>query len=866
MTPPQRSLRFCQKFLAAIQATFLAALMCDAPAATAGQKVILQKLVANEGAAPAVVPLPVAVIQDLGASVVEEYEAMAVVDLGGTTAAALAQATGLAVSPLPDHDRIMLRYFTLDAAASLPAGVVAPSFPADQPNLYLVVLRSIPKAEWVAQLEAIGNVVTYVPSNAYLIYAPLAKIAAARSVQPQIINVLPFAPEFKILDGERLYGPEGSARALVQVVKVPNGQPVVDLIEQYALPDTFGAFDLDNATAVMGELPNGTVQSLAWHPEVVSIEPAPQLAPSGERDALIVAGQLVSAQEGGRTVFKPDASVNYYSWLTQKGLGNTSDVLLGLLDTGLDYGSTTDVHVDFRDTSGLSRVQFQDDVAQAGNTSDCLAHGTLVAAVMAGSGGASTYNTSFSESATFANPCAGCTGSCPTPTNCSAGAFLADAGIAPLARVASAKIYNDSGSDWPQVPGRVNAGLALFADHGVLAANLSSNDSGTSYSAFSQALDQRVRDARGDPLCGSGGHLGCYGLSVVVSSGNGGGFVQAPATAKNVIAVGGSEGYNPFLSQTICYPFCATSNDAVNAHDVGCFSASGTPSSDGRIKPDIVAPATRVMGALTRWQPSTCWNGGAKYCGRNLPDTEGDGTLPGMGGGNPITWSWGTSFAAPAVTGAAGLTAKWYWMTHYYVTPSPAMIKAMVVNWALDISDGQRSGVPIGHFSRYQGFGKVDLGRAFPDLANVYSFDQQYVFTQTGETPWSKGLRVRDSGKPVRVTLVWTDKEGTNINGKVVQNNLVLTLETSVGRFSGDWFNPNTGESILYTRVPFPADLTNNVEHVIFTPSTYGISTMTVKVAPSAITAKAIPNGPGTVNQDFALFADNVCLIGSPGC
>jgi hypothetical protein len=113
------------------------------------------------------------------------------------------------------------------------------------------------------------------------------------------------------------------------------------------------------------------------------------------------------------------------------------------------------------------------------------------------------------------------------------------------------------------------------------------------------------------------------------------------------------------------------------------------------------------------------------------------------------------------------------------------------------------------------------------------------------------------------VTLTWTDKEGTSSSGKVVQNNLVLTVTAAVGRFSGDWFDLNTGESILYTRVPFPVDLTNNVQHVVFLPSTYGISTITVNVGPNTIAAKAIPNGPGTVNQDFALFVDNACDWGS---
>jgi len=77
------------------------------------------------------------------------------------------------------------------------------------------VLRSIPKAEWVAGLEAIGRVISYVPSNAYLVYASRADIEAGQLRQPEIVNVLPFVPEFKMLDWQRLSGEDGFAKALV---------------------------------------------------------------------------------------------------------------------------------------------------------------------------------------------------------------------------------------------------------------------------------------------------------------------------------------------------------------------------------------------------------------------------------------------------------------------------------------------------------------------------------------------------------------------------------------------------------------------------------------------------------------------------
>jgi hypothetical protein len=864
MTPPQRSLRFSHKVLAVIEAILLAALMAEAPAATAGQKVVVQKLVATEGAAPAVVPLPVAAIQGLGASVVEDYEVMAVVDLGETTAAALTQATGLAVSPLPDHDKVFLRGWTLAAQGGLPDGVIAPAFPPDHANLYLVVLRSIPKAEWTAALGAAGaQIIGYIPANTYLVYGRLNDLRNLQASHTYLINVLPFVPQFKFLDQPRLLASDGYSKALVQVLNVPSGDAVIAEIQAVALPGTFNQVSMGDVTAVLGELPIDTVQSLAYSPEVLSIEPAPQLTPSGERDALNVAGQLVAASEIDpdtgqlRTVYKPDQTVDYYSWLSQKGLANATDIYLGLLDTGLDLGLTTNVHIDFKDTQAppQSRVQYQLNPAGAPDASDCYAHGTLVAAVMAGSGG-TTSGTSFSESATSSSPCSGCTGSCPNPSSCTSGLFWADAGIAPAAKIASAKIYDETGGDgppgggqeWTVVIPRVQNGLANLAGYGVWAANLSSNDPYfTSYTTFSQALDRRVRDASGIGLQ--------IPISIVVSSGNQGGLVESPATAKNVISVGASEGYNPFLDPTACIGF----SDANNAYDVAYFSAAGTASPDNRFKPDLVAPGTRVMGALTRSAPSSCWS--HKSCGRNHPGGGDDGTLPGMGGANPITWDAGTSFSAPAVTGAAGLVSKWYKNVHAGARPSPAMTKAMLINSASDIQGGKHKvgttvyTIPHIPSSTDQGWGKLDLRRAFPSQGNYFDLDQTWLFPSSGANTYLRSFTVRDPSKPVRVTVVWTDKEAAVGAGVTLVNDVNVVVGNLMWSsfFVGNSFDPTTGRSYMYPAgQPLPYDHRNNVEEIVFLPSQYGLSGFYIQVWAQTIASPPIQGG-----QDFALFVEN---------
>jgi hypothetical protein len=816
----------------------------------AGAKALVNKATLTLAGTMSIEALPVATIQKLGASVVEEYDDMAVVDLGPTTATALAQATGLLVSPLPDHDKVLLHAYTL-LSAGLPPELETPPFPDGTANLYLVVFRSIPKAEWVARLEDIAQIISYVPSNTYLVYAPLAEIKGKRLQQPEITNVLPFLPEFKHLDWEHLSGESGFARVLVRVVKGAVSEPIIDLIQATALPETFGRFELDTTTAVIGELPNDVVQGLVFHPEVVLIEPAPGLTPSGERQALVVAGELTSAYEGGRTVYKPQCATEYYSWLAGKGLGNLSAVHLGFLDTGLDVGYTADVHADFLNSSGASRVDYngvyygptcnRNQPPSATNVCpfDCTGHGTLVAAVMVGAGGLSFYNTQLNEAT---SPCTG------------SNRFWSGAGVAPTARIHSWKIWDDANSpnQWANMPSRVTNGIANLAAQGVKIANLSSNDSSdNSYTSFSTLLDQRVRDASG-----IGFRLP---MTITVSAGNSQTFaaVTSPATAKNVISVGASENYNGFSGADSCGTF----DYANNAYDIAWFSRSGSrtdtadfnpedPNSrDYRWKPDLVAPGTRIMGAASRQisaQPHStywedCWFHGT--CVKYLFDPP---SLP-----SNIAWSAGTSFAAPGTAGAAALVEKWYSNTHSSLWPSPAMVKAMLVNSARDIVGGMFNSVSVDHIpSWYQGFGKVDLGRAFPASGNYYDLDQTWSFTTSGSNLWVRSFTVRDGTKPVYITLVWTDAPGFGGSGYALKNDLDVYVDAPMANshFVGNSFSETTGQSIRYTGGQIPFDNRNNVEEIVFVPNSYGIVGFWVTVFPRTISEGS---------QDFAIFVTN---------
>ena len=270
--------------------------------------------------------------------------------------------------------------------------------------------------------------------------------------------------------------------------------------------------------------------------------------------------------------------------------GNKGEgMAIAILDSGIDS-----THPDLDDLDDVPstddpKVVLAVDFTNEGTTADGHGHGSHVAGIAAGTG--------FESGGTY-------TGAAP-------GAYLWNLrvlrqdGVGQTSWIVAALEFASLGPD-----------MMLGGDDEADVANMSlgSDSTGSGDDPLSQAVDLAVS----------------RGLAVVVSAGNTGpemGTVTRPGVARKAITVGATDDVDQMAS----------------------FSSRG-PTSDLRLKPDLVAPGRSIVSVKV--------------------------------GGGTRTLS-GTSMAAPHVSGAAAL------LLHAHPDWDPAMVKAALMNHALPL-DGPR--------------------------------------------------------------------------------------------------------------------------------------------------------------------------------
>lgn len=415
--------------------------------------------------------------------------------------------------------------------------------------------------------------------------------------------------------------------------------------------------------------------------------------------------------------------------------------IVGVADTGLDTGvNDSTMHLDFQ-----GRINSIYALGRENDATDIHGHGTHVAGSVLGDGARSNGQIK---------------------------------GMAPAAHLVFQSIL-DAGGGLGGLPTDLND---LFQQAYNDGARIHTNSWGApvygEYTTSSVHVDQFVRNNRD--------------MIILFSAGNEGptlGSVGAPGTAKNCITIGASENYR-----------LDKGSYADNPNQIALFSSRGW-CTDGRIKPDLVAPGTWILSTRSTVAPdSSFWGPYNSY----------------------YAYMGGTSMATPITAGTVAV-ARQYIMANWGHTPSASLMKAILVNGATDLG--------FGYPSRDQGWGRVSLVNSLT-ARELNWVDETTSLTTGNNTTYT--YYIESSSTPLRVTMTWTDAPGSTTVSRALVNDLDLKLTDPNGNvyYGNDFTSPYDSSF----------DRLNNVENVFVEAPQTG--TWTVEVL-----GYNIPAGP----QNYSL-------------
>jgi subtilisin family serine protease len=468
----------------------------------------------------------------------------------------------------------------------------------------------------------------------------------------------------------------------------------------------------------------------------------------------------------------------------QLGYGGAG-VTVCVADTGLDTGSTNTMHPDLR-----GRVTGFKNYGSLTDGSDGYGHGTHCAGIVAGNAA---------------------TGEKDPDT----GAFYG-LGVASGASLFIERIFDADANEVSPAPADADLTRDAVRAGAQIGANSWGNDVQGEYDIDAAQFDELVRDADASTP-------GDQPYILEFSAGNAGPdseTMDSPASGKNVIATGASENVPGTLAET--YGLYADGSDTM-----ADFSSRG-PCEDGRIKPDLVAPGTWIASAASSAAPD-------------------EAAIAWSPIDNFYVFMGGTSMSGPHAAGAAAVFVQYYKSLHTNAVPSPALVKAALINSAdeLDESNGGPGPIP----NNDEGWGRINLANIIVTNLNnaprYYQYLDQSVLLTSGQV-YVQHVLVRSPGQPLKITMAYTDVPGFPGAIPALVNDLDLEVVGPDGTlYRGNQFSG--GESV--PNAPSPDNL-NNVEAVHLAQPLPGDYLVRVRARNVVQDARL---DTSAIDQDFAL-------------
>ncbi|CAN0345646.1 unnamed protein product [Pylaiella littoralis] len=319
---------------------------------------------------------------------------------------------------------------------------------------------------------------------------------------------------------------------------------------------------------------------------------------------------------------------------------------------------------------------------------------------------------------------------------------------------------------------------------------------------------------------------------LIFSAGNEGGFkdvpgrttctVRSPGLGKNILTVGatssgrsrasdtGADGrlvyekigitdYSPEGYPWICaFPFLGVPSSSTEEADIntGAWFSSYGPTSDNRIKPEVVAPGDKQVFSASS-------------------DGTEENSCELVGGS-------GTSASCPVVAGAAALVRQYFKDQSFYAkdfsarglcngsssfqcsgfAPSAATVKAMLINSADVMGGGTEP-------DQYRGFGRVHLEAGMPmdgtgALGLLVADSSKASIVPDGEVVEEVNID-GDAGIELRATLCWIDPPTTALSATQLQHDLDLVVTAPSGATYTMWESGVADTVNVVERVVVPA-------------------------------------------------------------